>query len=378
MDLDEVLNRQVAEGLAPGIVALIARGEQVEYAAAGVSDVAAGTPMGRSTLFRIASLTKPMLAATAMLLIEEGLIGLEQPIERWLPELSGPVVLREMGGPPDAVVPPGRPVTVGDLLTSRAGHGFPSDFSLPIVGRIAALHEGPAGQPMMAPDAWLSELARIPMLGQPGEVWLYNTPFDVLGLLIARAAGAPLADVMAGRLFGPLGMGDTGFHAPLATEPRLAGYYRAAAGGGRELVDAPTGLWSAPPVFPSGSGGLVSTLDDCHAFFRMLLSDGGGLLSPDSVRIMTADHLTAAQRAASEAFLEGQGWGFGGSVDVAEIDSWNTPGRYGWVGGTGTCAHIVPAAGLITILLTQQELSGPAAPDAMREFWAYAARPGQS
>lgn len=143
-------------------------------------------------------------------------------------------------------------------------------------------------------------------------------------------------------------------------------------------MDAPDGEWSTLPAFPSGAGGLVSTVDDLHAFGRMLVvggSYGGGrrLLSADSVRQMTTDHLTAAQRAAGALFLEGQGWGFGGSVDVARLDPWNVPGRYGWIGGTGTAAHIVPATGTVTVLLTQRELSGPAAPEVMRQFWTYAA-----
>jgi CubicO group peptidase (beta-lactamase class C family) len=143
------------------------------------------------------------------------------------------------------------------------------------------------------------------------------------------------------------------------------------------VVDEPGGQWSSPPAFPSGAGGLVSTADDWHAFARMLLAGGsaGGreLLSPAAVGLMTADHLTAAQRDASTLFLEGQGWGFGGSVDVAAVDPWNVPGRYGWVGGTGTAAHVVPATGMTTILMSQVAMTSPAPPALMRDFWRYAA-----
>jgi CubicO group peptidase (beta-lactamase class C family) len=131
------------------------------------------------------------------------------------------------------------------------------------------------------------------------------------------------------------------------------------------------------PAFPSGAGGLVSTVDDWHSFGRMLLADGTvegrQLLSPESVRQMTSDHLTKTQRDASTLFLEGQGWGFGGSVDVAVDDPWNVPGRFGWIGGTGTAAHIIPPSGTVTILMTQLEMTGPTPPALMRDFWRYAA-----
>jgi CubicO group peptidase (beta-lactamase class C family) len=144
------------------------------------------------------------------------------------------------------------------------------------------------------------------------------------------------------------------------------------------LVAAPpVGLWPSPPPFPAGGGGLVSTAADWYAFARMLLAGGsaGGrqLLSPESVRQMTTDQLTQSQRDASRLFLEGQGWGFGGSVDVAVIDPWNVPGRYGWVGGTGTAAHIIPSTGTVTILLSQVQMAGPTPPALMRDFWRHAA-----
>jgi CubicO group peptidase (beta-lactamase class C family) len=129
-------------------------------------------------------------------------------------------------------------------------------------------------------------------------------------------------------------------------------------------------------VFPSGAGGLVSTVDDWHRFARMLLAGGsaGGrqLLSAASVQQMTTDQLTPSQRDASRLFLEGQGWGFGGSVDVEAIDPWNVTGRYGWVGGTGTAAHVTASTGAVAILLSHLELAGPTPPALMREFWQHA------
>ena len=377
-ELRDILQTYVSNGSVPGVVGLMARGGQVEVQAAGSADVDGTSPMSRDSIFRIASITKPITAAAVMMLVDDGRITLEDPVGRWLPELASPVVVRTPASPVDDVVPAGRPITVADLLTFRAGYGFPSDFSLPAVGLLVSeLKQGPP-QPQLvaAPDEWMAALSRIPLLYQPGEAWLYNTCSDIQGVLIARVSGRPLPEFLAERLFEPLGMSDTGFEVPAAKLGRFTSYYRADPAGGFELVDAPGGQWSSRPAFPSGGGGLVSTADDWHAFARMLLADGvvdgRRLLSRDSVRQMTTDQLTPSQRDASRLFLEGQGWGFGGSVDIEAINPWNRPGRYGWVGGTGTAAHITPSTGTVTILLSQLELAGPDSPALIQDFWRYA------
>ncbi len=378
-NLRDTLQTHVDNGSAPGAVGLVARGGWVEVQAVGSVDVDDTAPMTRDSIFRIASITKPVTAAAVMMLVEDGRIALDDPIGQWLPELASVTVVRTPDSPVDDVVAAARPITVVDLLTSRAGHGFPSDFSLPAVGLLfSELNQGPP-QPQLvaAPDDWMAALSRIPLLHQPGEAWLYNTSSDIQGVLIARVSGQPLPEFFAERIFEPLAMADTGFSVPTAKRGRFTSYYRTDPAGDLELVDAPEGQWSSPPKFPSGAGGLVSTVDDWHSFARMLLAegtvDGRPLLSPASVRQMTTDYLTPSQRDAGRLFLEGQGWGFGGSVDVETIDPWNVPGRYGWVGGTGTAAHITPATGTVTILLTQLELAGPAPPTLMRDFWRYAA-----
>jgi CubicO group peptidase (beta-lactamase class C family) len=367
--LRDLLEAHVSSGEVPGAVALLARGEQVEVQAVGAAAVGGAAPMARDSIFRIASITKPITAAAVMLLVDDGRVALEDPVERWLPELASRVVVRTPASPVDDVVPAVRPITVLDLLTFRAGYGWASDFSLPAV---AALFDVPQADP----DAWLAGVSRVPLAYQPGEAWLYDTCSDLQGVLVARASGQPLPEFLAERLFEPLGMHDTGFEVPAAKRDRLTSAYRPAAGG-LELVDPPDGELSHAPAFPAGSGGLASTADDWHRFARLLLGGGtvGGrrLLSAESVRQMTTNHLTAAQREVGELFLEGQGWGFGGSVDDQPIDPWNVPGRYGWVGGTGTTAHIVPSTGMVAILLTQVSMTGPSAPAIMRDFWRHAA-----
>ena len=331
----------------PGAVALIARGEKLEVETAG--------NVRADSLFRIASLTKPMTAAAVMLLVDDGVVALEDPIKRWLPELADPVVLRDPAGPVEDVVPSGRAITVLDLLTSRAGWGFPSDFSLPIVERLFAADAG--FNDFADSDEWLATLAQVPLLAQPGEAWLYNACSDLQGALVERASNGSLPHFMEERIFTPLGMADTGFDVPPDELERLAPLQA------RETLPGGIGRerWDVLPGVPSGAGGLVSTAADLLAFERMLLANGRPLLSEASARLMMTDHLTPAQREAGTLFLEGQGWGFGGAVAAN--------GRYGWVGGSGTTAHVDPSTGTAAILLTQVPMTGPAATPLMLDFW---------
>ncbi|MFD4671814.1 serine hydrolase domain-containing protein [Lentzea sp. NPDC058450] len=307
----------------PASAALIARGGDVEFAAVGES---------RDAVFPIASITKPIVATAAALLVRDGDIGLDDPIVRWLPELDSPQVVRTLTSEIDDVVPAVRPITVRHLLTSRSGWGFTADFSLPATAKLfeeAHLHGRPD---LPAPDEWLKRLATVPLLHQPGEGWVYNTAYDVLGVLIDRATGS-LPTFLADRFYTPLGMTGTSF---------------------------------VSDVLPSGAGGLQSTVDDLLAFHRHLLT---GDLLPQ----LATDTTSAAEREAAEIFLEGQGWGWGGSVDIARRDPWNVPGRYGWVGGSGTAAHVIPATGTITVLLTRTAMTSPTPTPIMRDFWRYAA-----
>jgi CubicO group peptidase (beta-lactamase class C family) len=377
-DLNDILETHVSNGSVPGAVGLVARGDRTEAAAVGSVSVG-GVPMARDSIFRIASITKPITAASVMMLVEDGRIALDDPVDRWLPELAKPAVVRTPASAVDDVVPATRPITVFDLLTSRAGYGFASDFTRPAVQRLFPVQkDGREVQSFPAPDVWMAELSEVPLLYQPGEAWLYDTCSALQGVLIARVSGQPLPEFMAERVFKPLGMADSGFEVPAAKRARFTSYYRTGPDGGLELADGPDGQWSTLPAFPLGSGGLAATVDDWLAFGHMLLAGGTSasgrrLLSADSVRLMTSDHTTPDQREIGKLFLEGQGWGFGGSVDIATIDPWNVPGRYGWVGGTGTSAHITPSSGTVAILFAQVAADSPTPPEWMRDFWRYAA-----
>ena len=377
-DLHGTLLRFVDNGTLPGAVGLVARGNRTEVAVVG-SLAVGGAPMTDDSIFRLASTTKPITAAAVMMLVEDGRIGLDDPVGRWLPELADPKVVRTAASPVEDVVPAARPITVFDLLTMRAGYGFPSDFTLPAVQSLSAVQkDGREVQSYPPPDVWMAELAKVPLLYQPGEAWLYDTCSTLQGVLIARVSGQSLPDFLSERLFAPLGMADTGFEVPEAKRDRFTSYYRSLADGGLELHDGPDGQWSTLPAFPLGNGGLAGTAGDWLAFGRMLLAggtaaDGRRLLTGESVRLMTSDHTTPAQREIGALFLDGQGWGFGGSVDIAAIEPWNVPGRYGWVGGTGTSAYITPSTGTVAILFTQVAADSPVPPGWMPEFWRYAA-----
>lgn len=373
-DLNEVLSRHVHAGTLPGAVGIVARGDDVEAAAVGAMAFG-GPPMARDSIFRIASITKPITAAAVMTLVDDGRLTLDAPVREWLPELASPVVVRTPDAPVDDVVPAARPITVFDLLSGQAGYGFASDFSLPAVRALSEVQrDGREPQSFPPTDEWVAALSRIPLLCQPGESWLYDTCSALQGALVARVSGEPLPDFVAARVLEPLGMTDSGYVVPPSSRDRFTTYYRH----DLTIADGPDGQWATMPAFPLGSGGMVGTADDWLAFGRMLLAGGvapGGLrvLSPASVRLMTTDQTTPAQRAIGALFLDGQGWGFGGGVDIARREPWHVPGRYGWVGGTGTTAYLVPSTDTVAILFTQVGVEGPATLSWMQDFWRYAA-----
>ncbi|WP_181774822.1 serine hydrolase domain-containing protein [Amycolatopsis pittospori] len=375
-----VLSGYVERGEVPGLVSLVAAGDEVHVNALGDKAIG-GTPMERDSLFRISSMTKPLTAVAAMMLVEECGLRLDEPVDDLLPELAGRRVLRRIDGPLDDTVPAARPITLRDLLTFRLGFGIvlAPPGSTPIQRAIDDL-ELVIGPPKPTtphhPDEWLRRFGTLPLLHQPGERWMYQVGSEVLAILIARAAEMPFERFLAERIFEPLGMVDTGFVVAADRLHRFTTSYQAdEATGELHVYDAPDGQWNAPVPFPSGGAGLVSTADDYLAFSRMLLSggvhDGERLLSPRSVALLTADHLTAEQAASGAPLLSpGLGWGFGLAV-VSRDDGLAARGRYGWDGGLGTSWAAAPATGLTGILLTQRA-DWPAPWHAREDFWTTA------
>jgi CubicO group peptidase (beta-lactamase class C family) len=356
----------VERGEFPGIVTLVARDDDVRVDAIGVTHFGGDVPMRRDTPFRIASLTKPVLVAAAMALVEDDVIDLEEPVQRLLPELADRRVLTRYDAELDDTVPAKRPITVDDLLTFRLGFGTIAepevDPPVPVNRRAEELRlvlGAPDPRTPHDPDEWIRLFGTLPLIYQPGERWAYNVGSLVLGVLLARATRQPLGDVLHERILEPLGMRHTGFWLPAEQAARLPGQYMTDPQTGRMTENTMTGpeVWSRPPVFPSGSGGLASTVDDYLIFARMMLNRGvhGGtrILSEKSVAMMTTNHLTPEQIAGGGIFLSGSGWGLGMAVTVEPDDVCATPGRYGWSGGSGTDWFNDPNEGLIAIALTQ-------------------------
>jgi CubicO group peptidase (beta-lactamase class C family) len=403
--LDAVLARHTDSGEVPGLVALVARGGHVHVTSAGhktLGDGALGDeePIGRDAIFRIASLSKPITGVAAMLLMEDGVIRLEDPVERWLPELADRRVLRRLDGPLDDTVPAQRAITVEDVLSFHLGFGAIMTLDrYPIAEAEAEIGLKTLGPPWpptpLTPDEWIAAFGRLPLLDQPGTRWRYNTGATIAGILIERAAGAPLAEVLAKRVFEPLGMTDTAFYVPPDKLHRFTSMYSPVSDG-LTLVDAADGWYTAPPALPDGSGGLVSTIDDLWKFAAMLAADEKGLLSPESVRQMLRDRTSARDKAENGIFFgDHSGWGLmisvpaaGGSSAAGEslADSGSsadggssakagvrpadgTPRGYGWDGGSGTTWRTDPATGLTSILLTQRMATSPAPSAVARDFW---------
>lgn len=389
--LHDVLSGYVERREIPGIVALVNRGDEVHVETLGTlalsADGAASrpAPMERDTIFRIASLSKPVTAAAAMILVEECRLRLDESIEPWLPELANRRVLRSLAAPLDDTVPARRAITVRDLLTFRMGFGSimaPPD-TYPIQRRIREDQIGGDGPPLPAhapgTDEWLRRLSALPWLAQPGEQWLYHVSSDVLGVLIARVAGQSLGSFLRERLFDPLGMRDTAFHVPPDKRQRLVtSYFYNRQSNRLEVYDGvDPSAWGPEPPFESAGGGLVGTIDDYFAFSRMMLNQGrhGGeqILSRAAVELMTSDQVTPDQRRGNDIFFgDYRSWGFGMSVDTRRNEIYRRPGRFGWDGGLGTSAYTDPREGLIGILFTQRMMDSPEAPKVYSDFWTLA------
>jgi len=387
--LHDSVAAHVAAGELPGLVTLVASGDDVHDVhvdAIGTPSFADDTPLARDAIFRIASLTKPIAAAAALSVVDDGLLRLDEPIDKHVPELAGRRVLRTIDAELDDTVPAERPITLEDLLSYRMGFGsiMAPPGAYPIQHAEADAELLSIGGPPWPPghhdvDSWIAALGALPLMYQPGEQWLYGTSGQVLGVLLARACGQDLESVLRERVFEPLGMVDTSFFVPPGKRDRLTTFYLPDADTGElTVLDEPAdSWWSAPPSFPDAAGWLVSTIDDFWSFVSMLQAEGTTpvgerILAPETVGLMTTDRLTPAQREPYTMILgEHTGWGFGLSVPAA-----GTPGDeplpcgVGWNGGSGTTWRTHRRSGVTAILFAQRQVLAPTPTPLVQDFWA--------
>lgn len=350
LHLVETIRPMVDDGEVPGAVVGVVHHGHTSVAAAGTTEPGGSTAMTADAVMRISSNTKPLVAAVALLLVQDGVLNLDDSVGRFVPELTGRRVLRRIDSHPMDTVPAQRSMTIEDLLTMRMGFGFVLESACPAMkeAEAAGLGFGPPDPTAMpSPDEWLARFARLPLLEHPGTVWRYELAFGVLGIVLARATGQSLDVLMSERLFTPLAMSQTGFVAPLQ---HLVPAFAQSEDGLTLFDSILQSRWATPPAFPDARSGLVSTASDLLRFAGILLDDSGELLSARSVAAMTSDQLTAEQRSGPSAlaFLDGGGWGYG-----VGVSNGNCGRRYGWGGGLGTLWYSWPEHRAAVVLMTQ-------------------------
>lgn len=366
----------VAGGKLPGAVTLVWRkGEVVQAEALGVLNLESKAPMTRNAVFRLASMSKPVTVAAAMTLVDQGKIRLDDPITKWAPEFANMRVLRRPDGPLDDTYPAPRAITVRDLMTHASGlpaYGF---IGSDPISKAALEKVGFGIESPMTPDQWLAAIASLPLTYAPGERFNYGFSIDVLGFVIGRAAGTSLRRVVLDNICGPLAMADTDFWIPPAKRVRTADVYSYAGPGAFSLTTLKGFVGPAPPTYTSGGQGLVLTVDDYLAFARMLLGGGGAggtrVLKPESVRLMTSNHLTDAQRRFPTIVADWRVQDFGlgmslikdGAAYAAAGRGVGAAGSFGWPGAFGGWWQADPVNQVILIWL-QQVLPAPPRPGA--------------
>jgi CubicO group peptidase (beta-lactamase class C family) len=349
--IEAALQSYAADEALAGAAALVWRdGRVVQTASVGRRDLVTNLPVERDTIFRIASMTKPLTTVAALMLYDERRFALDEPIARHAPEFASLRVLRDPDGPLDQTDAAERPITFGDLLTHRSGLTY-GEFHRGPIAHACADVLGATIDNTLGPDAWIARLATLPLIDQPGVSFHYGLSTDLLGFLIARLEGASLGVVLEQRIFGPLGMRDTGFVVPRDKRGRRAGLCGFDAGGqltalttvpgGHALAERPDGM-----TFESGGQGLWSTLDDYLAFARLFLGqgevDGVRLLRPETCAMMASNQLTSDQRRTARMlgmplFADGHGYGMGVAVvtEPAKADPMRCRGAVGTVGWPG-------------------------------------------
>lgn len=391
MDGDQALGGFSSEGLAAipaalkpvieagdlsGFVTLLWRkGEVAQVNTIGHRDVDAGLPMTRDTLFRIASMTKPITSVATLMLLEEGKLRLDDPITKWMPEFADMQVLKSATGEVGDTVPAARDITIDDLMTHRSGLAY----AFTSMGPIAHAYDKVLGSPLgthLTPDEWLKALGTLPLSYQPGERFHYSHATDVLGFLVGRVSGMGYREFIMKRILRPLGMDDTDFWCPPEKRDRMAKLYRInPATDAMEDISFPH--LPGPPEFCAGGGGLISTADDYLRFARMMLNggelDGFRYLKRETLELMRDNRLTPAQREIpfmGIPFWLGQGFGLGVSVITdPEKQAWmgaGSTGSFGWPGAFGTWWQADPQEDMVMIYLIQNSM--PLGPEAASQL----------
>ena len=379
--LRDVVASHVERGGVGGVAWLVARDGQVETGVVGTLTRGEPAAVGRDSLFRISSMTKPIVAVAALILVEECRLRLDDPVDELLPELADRQVLVDPRGPIDGPTVAARaPITVRDVLTFRLGLGmdFDAPWPQPLLEEMDRLGTGagpPEPQVPPAPDEWMRRLSTLPLLYQPGERWLYHTGADVLGRPHRPRRRPAARRVPEGTGARPAGDGRHRLRGSATWTASAPATRRDPDTGALLVYDGPDGQWATPPAFPSGGGGLVSTVDDMLAFGRMLLSggclpDGGRLLARASVEAMTTDQLRVLDGAPGPTPDGSQGWGFGVGVQVRRTGPAPAVGCYGWAGGLGSAWANDPGERLIGVVLTTDMFTSAFPPPAViSDFW---------
>jgi CubicO group peptidase (beta-lactamase class C family) len=351
-ELQQLLDRHVTGGAAPGIVAIIGTAEETDVVTAGVASLG-GKPMPADAIMRIQSMTKVISAVATLRLIESADLRLDQPVDEWLPELADRRVLTSPTAALDDTVAADHPITVRHLLTNTSGYGMMLTDS-PLQQAMADNGTEAGPEPVaLGAEEWLRRLAELPLAFQPGQGWRYHHSFGVLGILIARVTGRPLGEHLAAEIFVPLGMADTAFWVPTDKVDRLPAAHRHGPNGFVETEPAAGGFYAEPPPFDIDHGELVSTARDFYRFARAL-ADDTGLISPEHKSLLASDQVPEQCKTPDSFFRDfwdGTGWGFGVAVQVEGRHQ----GRYGWSGGLGTDFFVDPDA-TVGVLLTQVEM----------------------
>ena len=366
--IDQFLkDRYVDAGKLPGAITMVARkGEIAHFGVVGQGDVERGTPLKEDSIFRIYSMTKPLTSVAMMMLVEEGAIALEDPVEKFIPAWKDLGVFQAGIAPVFMTARPARPMQVADLLRHTSGltYGFQNRTNVDAAYRKVGFGGVDSKLPL---EGMIAELAKLPLEFSPGEAWNYSVSTDVLGYLIQVVSGMSFQEFLHTRLISPLGMSDTGFHVPSDKADRFVASYARGPKGELSLQDDPKkSSYLAPPSFYSGGGGLVSTASDYMRFCQMMLNggvlDGTRYLSRKTIALMTANHLPGGQDLTqlsrslfSEATNAGIGFGLGFAVnmDPAKALISSSKGEYYWGGAASTAFWIDPAEELAVVFMTQ-------------------------